>query len=159
MLCESLIHDLDLVRGVLGEPEEVVSAHVWQEGFAQTSVTRFAGDVRVVASWVLVPGLRNYEETVRFIGADRRVTLVFPSPYLRHAPTALTIERMDGEALVVEHRTESYEEAFRAELHHFHAAIARGSQPEPSVDDAIGDARWIHALAAAYGGQPQIVAH
>lgn len=147
---ESLLHDLNLVRGFLGEPERVVSGHVWRGGFAQHSLTRFPNDVCVSASWVSVPGLRNYEETVRFIGNDERVTLVFPSPYLRHFPTPLTIERMAGDALVRESWTVSYEEAFRAELLEFSSAIRDNRAPETSIADAMGDARWLRALAAAY---------
>jgi predicted dehydrogenase len=150
LLFDSLIHDVDAVRGVLGEPESVVSAHVWQDGFAQTSVTRFAGDVRVSLTWVSVPGLKHYEERLKFVGTDARITVVFPSPYIRHAPTPVTIERMEGEALVMENHTVSYEEAFRAELHHFRAAVQSGRPPEPSLADALGDARWIHQIAGAY---------
>ena len=150
MLFLSLIHDVDAVRGILGEPEEVESARVWRGGFAQTSLTRFARDVRVSMSWISLPGLRNYEERLRFVSPEKRVTLVFPSPYLRHQPTPLLVERMDGSELVAEARTVSYEEAFRAELHHFRESIARGRKPETSVDDALGDARWIRAIARAY---------
>jgi len=151
LLSVSLIHDIDAVRGILGEPEEVVSAHVWRDGFAQTSLTRFAGDVRASLSWISLPGLKHYEERLRFVSPEKRVTLTFPSPYLRHAPTPLEIERMDGDELVVEHRTVSYEEAFRAELHHFRGCLADGTAPSPSLDDALGDARWIEAIARAYG--------
>jgi predicted dehydrogenase len=154
ILFDSLIHDVDAVRGVLGHPEAVVSAHVWRDGFAQTSVTRFAGDARATLTWVSVPGLKHYEETLRFVGPDTRVTLVFPSPYIRHAPTPLTIERMDGEELVIEQRTVSYEEAFRAELHHFRECLQSGRAPSPSLEDALGDARWIHQIAAAYTDGP-----
>jgi predicted dehydrogenase len=150
ILFDSLIHDIDAVRGVLGEPEAVISAHVWRGGFAQTSVTRFMGDMRASLSWISVPGLKHYEERLRFVGNEARVTLVFPSPYIRHAPTPLTLERMAGEELVVEHRTVSYEEAFRAELHHFRECVQSGQPPAPSLADALGDARWIHQIAAAY---------
>jgi len=150
LLSVSLIHDIDAVRGILGEPEEVVSAHVWRDGFAQTSLTRFRGDVRVSLSWISLPGLKHYEERLRFVSPEKRVTLTFPSPYLRHAPTPLEIERMDGEELVVEHRTVSYEEAFRAELHYFRRCLADGTAPTPSLDDALGDARWIDSIARAY---------
>jgi predicted dehydrogenase len=152
LLFDSLIHDVDAVRGVLGDPESVVSAHVWRDGFAQTSVTRFASDLRVSLTWVSVPGLKHYEERLKFVGTDARVTLTFPSPYIRHAPTPVSIERMDGEELVVEEHTVSYEEAFRAELHHFRDAVQSGRPPEPSLADALGDARWIHQIAAAYAG-------
>ena len=151
LLSVSLIHDVDAVRDILGEPEQVVSAHVWRDGFAQTSLTRFRGDVHASLSWISLPGLKHYEERLRFVSPEKRVTLTFPSPYLRHAATPLEVERMDGDELVVEHRTVSYEEAFRAELHHFHRCLAEGVAPTPSLDDALGDARWIEAIAHAYG--------
>jgi predicted dehydrogenase len=148
VLSESLIHDVNLLRGILGEPVEVLSAHAWRNGLAQTSVTRFPRDVSAVMSWVSAPGLKNYEEKLRFIGANGRVTLTFPSPYLRHAPTPLTIERMDGEELVVEERVVSYEEAFRAELFAFHRAVKEASAPITGWKDALGDALYIEEIVA-----------
>jgi len=152
ILFDSVVHDVDAVRGILGEPEEVLSAHAWRGGLAQTSLTRFPGDVRALLSWVSLPGLQHYEETLRFVGPEGRITLVFPSPYLRHAPTPLTIERMDGGELVVEHRTVSYEEAFRAELHHFRECVLSGKKPAVGLEDAVASARWIEAIARALAG-------
>jgi predicted dehydrogenase len=149
VLVTSLIHDVNLLRGVLGEPAEVLSAHAWRGGMAQTSLTRFPGDVRVLMTWISAPDLAHYEETVRFIGPDRRVTLTFPSPYLRHAPTALAVERMDGESLVEERHLVSYEEAFRAELHHFRETVLACAPADPGPEEAVGDARWIEAIARA----------
>lgn len=146
----SLIHDVDAVRAILGDPQQVLSAHAWRGGFAQSSLTLFPGDVTVALHWVSLPGLRHYEERLRFVGPDGRVTLVFPSPYLRHAPTPLQVERMDGEELVVEERIVSYEEAFRAELHHFRRCVLEGRPAEPSIDDALADARWIQAIADVF---------
>jgi predicted dehydrogenase len=153
ILFDSLIHDVSAVRGILGEPERVLSAHTWRGGMAQTSVTAFANDVRVVMSWVSLPGLRLYEERLRFVSPETRVTLTFPSPYLRHFPTPLLIEHMDGTEVVAEQRTVSYEEAFRAEMHHFRGCIAEGRPASPSLDDALGDARWIQQIAEAYTPQ------
>lgn len=150
ILFESLIHDIDALRGILGEPERVVSAHAWRGGFAQSSTTRFPGDLTVALNWISLPGLRHYEERLRFVAPQGRVTLTFPSPYLRHLPTPLQVERMDGEELVVEDRTVSYEEAFRAELHHFRRCLLEGRPPSPSLEDALGDARWIQSIADAY---------
>jgi predicted dehydrogenase len=149
-LFESLVHDINALRGLLGEPERVLSALVWNRGFAQTSLTRFPGDVTVSLSWIFLPGLRHYEERLRLVSPGQRVTLTFPSPYLRHAPSPLEIERGEGEELIVERVTVSHEEAFRAELHHFHDSIASGRPPSPSLEDALGDARWIDAIARAY---------
>jgi predicted dehydrogenase len=148
ILLTSLIHDINALRGILGEPEEVLSAHVWRGGMAQTSVTRCSGDVRAVMSWVSLPGLANYEETLRFISPERRVKLVFPTPYLRHEPTALVVERMDRETLVTEQRRVSYDEAFRLELLRFRECVATSQFSQPDIDDAIGDMRWIEMIAA-----------
>jgi len=150
VLLTSLIHDLNLVRGLIGEPAEVLSAHQWRGGLAQTSVTRFADDLRATMTWISATGLAHYEERVRFIASDGRVTLTFPSPYLRHAPTLLDVERMDDDSLVVERHTVSYEEAFRDELHAFHASIVSARPAAPGVDDAVADARWIEAIARRF---------
>jgi predicted dehydrogenase len=150
LLFESLIHDVSAVRGILGDPEAVLSAHAWRGGMAQSSLSRFPGEVMVAMHWISLPGLRHYEERLRFVAPAGRVTLTFPSPYLRHMPTPLSIERMEGEELVVEERTVSYEEAFRAELYHFRECVLSGRQPELTVEEALGDARWIQAIADAY---------
>lgn len=158
MLFLSLIHDLNALRGILGEPEEVVSAHAWNGGTAQTSLTRFPGGVHVSLSWIYVAGLKHYDERLLFVGPRRRVELRFPSPYLRNAPTPLTVERpgRDG-ALVVEQHTVSYEEAFRDELLHFHECVVSGREPRTGGAEAVGDARWIEAIARAFGKAPQKV--
>jgi predicted dehydrogenase len=147
MLFQSLIHDIDALRGILGEPEEVLSAHTWMSGMAQSSLTRFPGDVRVALNWIYVGGLKHYDERLIFVGPGRRVELRFPSPYLRNAPTPLTVERASAGRLVVERHTVSYEEAFKVELHHFRECVEGRKKPETGIDDALGDARWIQAIA------------
>jgi predicted dehydrogenase len=159
MLFQSLIHDVNALRGILGEPEEVLSARTWLGGMAQTSLTRFPGDVHVALSWVYVGGLKHYDERLLFVGPGRRIELRFPSPYLRHAPTPLTIERAGRQdRLVVEQHTVSYEEAFRLELLHFRECVLRGMAPHTGIGDALGDARWIRAIARAFAKSPQPVA-
>lgn len=151
MLWQSLIHDVNALRGVLGEPQRVLSASVWNEGMAQHSLTQFPKGVRVSMSWISLPGVKHYEERLRFVSPNLRVTLVFPSPYLRHAPTRLEVERMEGETLVLEDRTVSYEEAFRAEVHHFRESVLGGQAPSITVEEAVNDARWIEAIGRSYG--------
>ena len=158
MLFLSLIHDLNALRGILGEPEAVLSAHAWNGGMAQTSLTRFPGDVHVSLSWVYVAGLKHYDERLLFVAPRRRVELRFPSPYLRNAPTPLTVERPGrGGSLVVERHTVSYEEAFREELLHFHECVVAGRAPRTGGAEALGDARWIEAIARAFAKAPQPV--
>ena len=100
-------------------------------------------------AWVSLPGLKHYEERLLFASPEKRLCLVFPSPYLRHAPTPLLVERMQDGELVEERHTVSHEEAFRVELHHFRQCVREGRKPETSIEDALGDARWIQAIARA----------
>lgn len=150
MLWQSLIHDVNALRGALGEPERVLSSSFWNEGMAQHSLTQFPRGVRVSMSWVSLPGVKHYEERLRFVSPNLRATLIFPSPYLRHAPTKLEVERMDGETLVVEDRVVSYDEPFRIEVHHFRESVLGGKAPVISVEDAVRDARWIEAIGKSY---------
>ena len=154
MLWQSLIHDINALRGVLGEPERVLSSSVWNEGLAQHSLTQFKHGVRVSMSWVSLPGVKHYEERLRFVSPNLRATLIFPSPYIRHAPTRLEVERMDGETLVVEDRVVSFDEAFRAEIHHFRESVLAGKAPSITVDEAVKDARWIEAIGRSYVAAP-----
>jgi hypothetical protein len=64
------------------------------------------------------------------------------------------IERMEGGEYVEEHRTSSYEEAFRAELHAFRRSVVDGAPVSNSVEEAYRDTLWIQAIAGAYRGKP-----
>ena len=94
--------------------------------------------------------MKHYEERLRFVSPNLRATLIFPSPYIRHAPTKLEVERMEGETLVVEDRVVSYDEAFRAEVHHFRESVLAGKAPSITVEEAVKDARWIEAIGRSY---------
>jgi predicted dehydrogenase len=90
----------------------------------------------------------DYTERVTVYCTDRIVELTFPSPYLRHFPTRLTVRR-PGEAQALE-TTEfrvSYEEAFREELRAFHAAVTAGAPVQTTVEQARRD---VALLISAY---------
>ena len=87
-----------------------------------------------------LPGVPDYRERISVYCADRIIELEFPSPYLRHLPTRLTISRKsEGTALeTIEHRA-SYEEAFREELRAFHAAATGAAPVLTTVEEARAD--------------------
>ena len=70
-----------------------------------------------------------------------RATLTFPSPYLRNAATALTIEGGSGSDVASWHRDEvtSYESGFKAELVAFSDAVRHGTAVATSGEDAARD--------------------
>jgi predicted dehydrogenase len=96
--------------------------------------------------------MARYQQEWAFSGLDRRARLVFPSPYLRNAPTVLSTEQ--GEPGTVRSsetvHVESYDEAFRRELVEFHDAITEGRPPRTGGEDALRDVALCQAIVAQH---------
>jgi predicted dehydrogenase len=138
VLLDSMVHELNGVRGLLGEPDTLHSARIWEGG---VTFNASFGGVETVFAWVDLPGIARYAPDWTFYGPERRATLAFPSPLLRSFPTRLLIEGGEPGG-VASQRTEhvvSYEEAFKRELLEFHAAIAEGRDPRTDGEDALRD--------------------
>ena len=87
-----------------------------------------------------LPGVPDYRERITVYCTDRIIELEFPSPYLRHLPTRLTMRRRgEGDALETVEYRESYEEAFREELRAFHAAATGLAPVSTTVEQARRD--------------------
>jgi predicted dehydrogenase len=138
VLLDSLVHEFNAVCGVLGEPDQLDFADISEHGV--TVALRF-GQTRCVLNWVDLPGIARYEMEFAFYAPEHRLTLSFPSPFLRNAPTMLI--REGGESGTPRSwRTEeitSYDESFREELIHFHDCITSGQVPITSGEDALRD--------------------
>jgi predicted dehydrogenase len=128
-LVGSSIHDVNVLRGVLGQPSGVACAHTWAGGTSFTATLVYADDIRVNYTWTLIPYLKHYEEEFSFYASDGRVHIRFPSPYLRNEPTIVDIERMEGDELQMTRVITSYEEAFKRELLEFDDGVRTGRQP------------------------------
>jgi len=150
LLFNSLIHDINALRGILGEPEEVLLAESWRGGRCIHVVLRWRQDLRCTLTWIYLPGLQHYKEELLFVSPERRVTLTFPSPYFKHFPTPVTVEAMEEGRLVQQRVTVSYEEAFRAELQHFHRCVRAGEAPRTGIEDAIADTALLERIARAF---------
>jgi predicted dehydrogenase len=156
VLLDTLVHEVNVMRGLLGDPEEVVSAEAWLGAEGVTVVFRYAGDVRCVMTWVNLPTLRNYSMEFAFYGAADRVTLRYPSPFLRNEPTSLVMEGMEAGAAYVKAVTVSYQEAFKRELEHFYTCIVEEHTPLTSGHEGRQDLVVLQAIARAVAtGRPQ----
>ena len=89
VLLDSLVHEFNAMRGVLGEPDQLTFADITEHGI--TAVLRF-GATQCVLTWVDLPGIARYAMEFAFYAPQSRLTLAFPSPFLRSAPTLLTRE-------------------------------------------------------------------
>lgn len=149
VLLDSLVHEVNALRGLLGEPEAVTSAETWLGGEGVTAVLRYPGDVRCVLTWINLPELRHYSQELAFYGPADRVTVRFPSPFLRNEPTALLVEGMEHGTAWEKSITVSYEEAFKRELVHFHECVVEGGTPLTSGSEGRQDLVVLQAIAAS----------
>ncbi|HEY3110441.1 MAG TPA: Gfo/Idh/MocA family oxidoreductase [Chloroflexota bacterium] len=147
VMLSSLCHDVNALRGLIGEPARVVSCEVWQRGGCASTVLAYGDELRVSYSFVYLPNLRSYHEELAFFGASERVRLVFPSPFLRNMPTELFHERSDDGAAAETRAIVSYEEAFEEELRAFHRNVTERLRPETDVEDSRGDLRVLTEMA------------
>jgi predicted dehydrogenase len=154
MLLDNLVHELNMLRGVLGEPSRVIQARL---GRTVCDIALGFGPTEVHMSWVDLPGIAHYKQELAFYALDRRVTLTLPSPYLRDMPSLLTIEGGEPET---PHswrtfETVSYQEAFKRELVELSNAIAEGRDPRTDATDGLHDVALCHAIARSHmSGEP-----
>jgi predicted dehydrogenase len=126
----SMIHDLNLVHGLLerlGEPlpAQVVAGDWWNEGRAVTGALRLANGSRVELAWIQLLATHEYDERVAFFFDESVRSLHFPSPWLKRQPTVYRCAaRRDG-ANAVQQWT-AHEEAFSREHDHFHGCVTEG---------------------------------
>lgn len=126
----SLVHDVNLVHGLLeklGEPlpAEVIGGDWWNEGRAVTGAVRLANGSRWDSAWIQLLDVFDYRESVAFYFADEVHKLSFPSPWLKQFPTVYEVSRKAGGARAAQ-VFESYEESFARELAHFHDCVVNG---------------------------------
>jgi predicted dehydrogenase len=151
--CSSLIHDINAVHGMLDvmgiDTGKVVGAAFFAAGDGGH------GSVRLTSCeglWqmthLFVHKVADYNERITLYFNDLVLELMFPSPYLNHFPTRLTVARSEGN---VWQRTEyraGYEEAFMRELQGFWASVVEGKPVRNTVEAATRDLHFVAQLAA-----------
>ncbi|MBI2706181.1 MAG: Gfo/Idh/MocA family oxidoreductase [Actinobacteria bacterium] len=145
VLLDTLVHELNTIRGLLGEPDRLDYVDLRQGSV--TVMLRF-GDLPVAVHWIDLPGIASYKMEFALYAPARRITLSFPSPFLRSEPTILEIE--SGEAgtarSTLSREITSYESGFKNELIAFHDAVVRGTKPPTTGADALRDVALCQAI-------------
>ena len=151
LLSGSMIHDLYTMRAMLGLPSAVVSTELWQEGRAVTFTLAYPGGARCVATWIDLPDLWDFKETLEIYGDARRVLLSYPTGFARGLLSSLVIQGTDGEGTA--YRTEpavDWESAFLRELRHFHECIVDGTANRTPLAAARDDISLISDIIGKY---------
>lgn len=145
VLLDTLVHELNAIRGLLGEPDRLDYVDLRQGSV--TVMLRF-GDLPVALHWIDLPGIASYKMEFALYAPARRITLSFPSPFLRNEPTILEIE--SGEAgtaqSTLSREITSFESGFKHELVAFHDAVVKGTKPPTTGADAVRDIALCEAI-------------
>ncbi len=148
----SMVHDVNALRALVGEPHSVLFTEVWPQDSTTPSVStvlRHSDGLRTCYTWTYLAQVREYFEEIAVLATDQRVRIQFPSPFLKHWPTPVVAQRMESGALVERRVQISFDEAFREELIAFHQCATTGAQPLTDVHDARADIDWLQRILAA----------
>lgn len=150
-LSGSMIHDLYTMRHALGVPTRVVSTDIWSGGRAYTTTLEYPAGFRLNASWIDLPDLWDFRETLEVYGDDKRVLVTYPTGFSRGILATVTIQGVDQQG--VTYRREpaiDWESAFIRELRHFHDCIANGAACRTPLEESRFDIELIINIVRAY---------
>jgi predicted dehydrogenase len=148
----SMVHDINALRGLIGEPEKVLYTDVWPVGEKLPSITTilsYPGNSRVVYTWTYLADLRDYFEEIALMSPANRLRIQFPSPFLKHFPTPIVFQGMENGAAFTKRVEASFDEAFREELRAFHACVVENRQPITDAADGRQDVAILQQVVAA----------
>ena len=151
----ALVHDVNAVHGILdalGVPDgEIVGAQIFANGEGgQGAVRLLDGQALWTMTHLTVPKLADYKERISVYFDDAILELKFPSPWLNHHPTRLTVKKSDGYTLSRNEIRAGYGEAFVEELRGFWAAIVTGEPVVNLPEHAARDQKLLIGLTRRY---------
>lgn len=146
----SMIHDLGNLHGLFGPPARVVSTEIWQQGGAITTVLEYAGGQRAVCSWVDLPELWDFKETLEVYGSRERVLASFPTGFARGLPSTVTVHGMEADGTPWRKELSWHDNPFKLELRHFRDCVLNGRAPITSGRDAVHDIALVRDIVLAY---------
>jgi predicted dehydrogenase len=145
VLLDTLVHETNTVRAILGEPQSLDYVHL-QKGLATVLLT--FGETQAAIHWIETTDMTRYSMEFAMYARSGQVKLTFPSPYLRNAPTMLSVEGGEKDGVASWHRDEvtSYESGFKRELEAFYDAVTKGEVVKTGGVDAARDIALCQAI-------------
>lgn len=151
LLSGSMIHDIYSLRVMLGPPSEVISAEVWSNGQGVNIVLGFPNGARCIATWVDLPDLWDFKETLEIYGDNKRVLVSYPTGFSRGILSEVIVHGIDADGTTYSKTPAiEWESAFVRELRHFHACITERIPCCTSLESARQDIELIINIVKCY---------
>lgn len=151
----SMIHDLGNLHGLFGPPDRVVSTEIWAEGNAIAVTLAYPDERRAVCSWIDLPHLPHFEETLAVYGAAERLTISFPTGFSIGLP--ITVVQDTESATGPSSETRSWHEnPFALELRHLAHCARSGTIPDTDGRSAVLDIELVRDIFLTYLGRSAV---
>lgn len=131
-------HDLTILRGAFGAAEGVLYSDAVSASEI-LSVLDFGHQRRCVFEAGVWPDYLWWDETMTAYGKKETISIDFPNPYVKYAPTTVTILENDNGVPARKEIPASNEEAFRLEWLHFYECIQNDLEVRTTGADANAD--------------------
>jgi predicted dehydrogenase len=150
LILGSMIHDIGNLHGLFGPALRVLSSEIWLAGRAVSTVLDYGEDRRAVASWVDLPELWDFKETLEVYGSRERVLVSFPTGFARGLPSYVTLHGMDADRTPWRRDYSWHDNPFKLELQHFGDCIRTAQPPRTPGREAIDDLRLVGEIVLTY---------
>lgn len=144
LMSGSMIHDLYGMRTMLGLPSRIVSSDIWLDGRAVTMTLEYPNGARCVATWVDLPDLWDFQESLEVYGDNKRVIVAYPTGFARGVLSTVTVQGINDKGTTYKMEPAiDWESAFMREMRHFHDCIVNGTRCRTTVKSAKDDIGFI----------------
>ncbi len=151
MLSGSMIHDLYGLRAVMGVPTEIVSTEIWLDGRAFTTTLAYANGARCVATWIDLPELWDFQESLEIYGGNKRVILEYPTGFSKGHISKITVQGIDDTGTTYRKQPAiDWDSAFVREMRHFHRCVTEGAVCRTPLADVGYDIGLIIDIIKTY---------
>ena len=137
LLCGLGSHDLSAMRELLGRPQCVASARQWRNGGYIAALLDY-GDFVVTYETGVDQQLR-FDAHVEIYGDSGSLRVQYDTPYIRHLPTTLVLERTRGDSYERSVIRPHLRDPYTHELTYFHAQVTSGGSMKTSPEDYVED--------------------
>jgi predicted dehydrogenase len=137
LLCGLGSHDLSAMRELIGRPQRVSAATMWRSGAYLVALLDY-GDFVVTYETGVDDQLR-FDAHIEVYGASGSLRVQYDTPYVRHFPTTLELERTAGDAYERTVIRPHLKDPYTHELEYFHDVVTTGATPKTSPEDYVQD--------------------
>jgi predicted dehydrogenase len=150
LLCGLGSHDLSAMRELLGRPQGVISARQWRKGGFIVALLDY-GDF-VVTYETGVDDQVRFDAHLEVYGETGSMKVQYDTPYVRHLPTTLEIERTVGDSYERSVVRPHLKDPYTHELEYFHDVVTTGGDPKTGPEDYVQDMELFVDIVRAMEG-------